>query len=398
MEETLPRSLDEQRDWEVCPACRSLALRQAAHPQPRGLPGMRCASPAVQRTTGSGSLLDKGSIEVIDWPVDWLGDADPLNFVDTSAYPDRLAAARRSTGLDEAVVLVKGTVRDNPVVVAVMDFRFLGGSLGPRSARPSPRRPRSRLDEAYPLLLVTASGGARMQEGVLSLMQMAKTSQALGRAATRPGVLTISLITDPTYGGVAASFATLGDVIIAEPQAPGWASPGPRVIEQTIRQSCRRVPDRGVPAGARADRRRAATRADAARARWPAARCVRRPRRVGEPHPAGAVAAPAASDRRARPRRCCRSADRPGAVVGLARHTRPAHHAGLLSRALRRLRRAARRPARRRTARRSSAASRRLDGMPVVVIGHQKGHTTAELVRAQLRHAQPGGLPQGGRG
>ncbi|HEX5494330.1 MAG TPA: acetyl-CoA carboxylase carboxyltransferase subunit alpha [Mycobacteriales bacterium] len=159
---------------------------------------------------------------------------DPLGFVDTVGYPRRLAEARARTGLDQAVLCAQGTVRGSPVVVAAMDFRFLGGSLGCSEGEAIARAAERSRRERVPLLMVTASGGARMQEGVLSLMQMAKASQALAEL-DEAGVLTVSLITDPTYGGVAASFATLADVVLAEPGARlGFA--GPRVIEQTIRQ------------------------------------------------------------------------------------------------------------------------------------------------------------------
>jgi acetyl-CoA carboxylase carboxyl transferase subunit beta len=200
------------RNLGVCPEC-----------------GAHHRLPAAERLR---QLLDKGSVEVIDCPA---VDTDPLDFVDTTPYRDRLAAARRSTGLAEAVVLARGTVLGHPVITAVMDFRFLGGSLGTTVGSAITRAAELALDAHTPLLIVAASGGARMQEGVLSLMQMARTSQALGQL-DRAGVLTISVITNPTYGGVAASYATLCDVIIAEPKARmGFA--GPRVIEQTIRLS-----------------------------------------------------------------------------------------------------------------------------------------------------------------
>ena len=233
MMETLSRPPGEQRDWAVCPVCRSLVYVKRLNRNLQVCPecGAHHRLSADDRIS---QLLDKGSIEIIDWPADPLSNADPLGFVDTKPYRDRLAAARRSTGLADAVVLAKGTVLDNPVVAAVMDFSFLGGSLGTAVGTAIDLAAEMALDERIPLLLVTASGGARMQEGVLSLMQMVKTSQALGRL-DRAGVLTVSLITDPTYGGVAASFATLCDVIMAEPKSRmGFA--GPRVIEQTIRQ------------------------------------------------------------------------------------------------------------------------------------------------------------------
>ncbi|MGP3952935.1 acetyl-CoA carboxylase carboxyl transferase subunit alpha [Streptomyces sp. 7N604] len=173
-------------------------------------------------------LLDPGTAS----PVDHVESLhDPLEFTDTRPYADRLDEARAATGLREAVVCVTGRIEDRPVVVAVMDFRFLGGSLGCGVGALITEAARTSLRQRIPLLLVTASGGARMQEGVLSLMQMAKTAQALAEL-DEAGILTVSLVTDPTYGGVAASFATLTDVIIAEPGARlGFA--GPRVIEQT---------------------------------------------------------------------------------------------------------------------------------------------------------------------
>ncbi|GAA2146539.1 hypothetical protein GCM10009760_36440 [Kitasatospora kazusensis] len=156
---------------------------------------------------------------------------DPLGFTDSRPYTDRLTDARSSTGMREAVICVTGTIEHHPVVVAAMDFRFLGGSLGCGVGGLVTEAAHTSLRLRRPLLLVTASGGARMQEGVLSLMQMAKTAQALAEL-DEAGILVVSLITDPTYGGVAASFATLADVIIAEPGARmGFA--GPRVIEQT---------------------------------------------------------------------------------------------------------------------------------------------------------------------
>ncbi|MDH6117694.1 acetyl-CoA carboxylase, carboxyltransferase subunit beta [Kitasatospora sp. GAS204B] len=177
-------------------------------------------------------LLDPGSAQPLDH-VECV--SDPLGFVDTRPYPERLSDAQAATGLREAVLCVQGTIEGRPVVAAAMDFRFLGGSLGCGVGALITEAARTSLRRRIPLLLITASGGARMQEGVLSLMQMAKTSQALAEL-DEAGILVLSLITDPTYGGVAASYATLADVIIAEPGARlGFA--GPRVIEQTIGES-----------------------------------------------------------------------------------------------------------------------------------------------------------------
>ncbi|MGH3645776.1 MAG: acetyl-CoA carboxylase carboxyltransferase subunit alpha [Micromonosporaceae bacterium] len=175
-------------------------------------------------------LLDPVGRETIEAPET---PVDPLRFVDSKPYAERLAAARARTGLDEAVVCVRGRLAGSPVVMAVMDFRFMGGSLGSGVGERITVAAEAALAARIPLVIVTASGGARMQEGALSLMQMAKTSQALAQL-DEAGVLTIALVTDPTYGGVAASFASLTDVIVAEPRARlGFA--GPRVIEQTIR-------------------------------------------------------------------------------------------------------------------------------------------------------------------
>jgi len=159
---------------------------------------------------------------------------DPLRFKDTKSYRDRLKRAREQTGLSEAMVVVRGFVDGKPLILAVMDFGFIGGSMGSVVGERFFRACRLASEERIPLVAVTCSGGARMQEGILSLMQMAKTS--LGVALLRERKIPyISVLTNPTTGGVAASFAFLGDVVIAEPKALiGFA--GPRVIEQTIKQ------------------------------------------------------------------------------------------------------------------------------------------------------------------
>jgi acetyl-CoA carboxylase carboxyl transferase subunit beta len=176
-----------------------------------------------------GQLFDTGTIEVLDFGV---RTEDVLTFTDTKPYPERLEHARRKTGLAEGVVVLAGTIGGQPLVGAVMDFGFLGGSLGAAAGELITRAAEEALHRRVPLLIVTASGGARMQEGPISLMQMAKTSQAIA-TLDEAGILTIALITDPTYGGVAASFATQCDIIVAEPAARlGFA--GRRVIEQTI--------------------------------------------------------------------------------------------------------------------------------------------------------------------
>jgi len=218
-------------EWVVCPGCRQMIYGRRLADGLRVCPdcGSHHRLTAMERLA---QLLDDGSAEPLDVTV---GASDPLRFVDSRPYPDRWRAARLATGLAEAVLVARGRIDATPVVAAVMDFRFLGGSLGAAVGELITVAAETALRERTPLLLVTASGGARMQEGAISLMQMAKTSQAL-RRLDEAGILTVSLVTDPTYGGVAASFATLADVIVAEPGARlGFA--GPRVIAQTIRQT-----------------------------------------------------------------------------------------------------------------------------------------------------------------
>lgn len=231
MTKALSRCVAEDTDWVVCPKCRGIiySKRLARNLQVCPDCDYHHRLTAYERIA---QLFDESHVELLDVPV---RSIDVLRFTDTEPYSARLAAARTTTGLDESVVLVSGTIGGNSVVAAVMDFRFLGGSLGAAVGELITRAAELALAERVPLLIVAASGGARMQEGAISLMQMAKTSQSLGQL-DEAGILTISLVTDPTYGGVAASFSTLCDVIIAEPGARlGFA--GPRVIEQTIRQT-----------------------------------------------------------------------------------------------------------------------------------------------------------------
>ncbi len=163
-----------------------------------------------------------------------LESVDMLGFTDTKKYPDRLKEAKKKTGRKEAVVTGAVKIHGIEVILAVLDFEFLGGSMGCVVGEKVAHAAEVALHSGRPLIVFSASGGARMQEGTLSLMQMAKTSAALARLSDA-GIPFLSVMTDPTTGGVAASFAMLGDVIISEPGALiGFA--GPRVIEQTIRQ------------------------------------------------------------------------------------------------------------------------------------------------------------------
>lgn len=159
---------------------------------------------------------------------------DPLRFTDTKPYKNRLEASRKATGLPDAVIVGVGRIDGHEAIVAAMEYAFIGGSMGVVMGEKIVRAAETALARRIPLIVVSCSGGARMMEGALSLMQMAKISAALARL-DRAGIPYISVLTDPTTGGVTASFAMLGDVNIAEPKALiGFA--GPRVIEQTIRQ------------------------------------------------------------------------------------------------------------------------------------------------------------------
>ncbi len=175
-------------------------------------------------------LLDPGYM-LVDLD---LKSTDPLNFVDLKPYKRRLDEARRKTGLNDAIVNATGTLEGQAVVLSAMEYGFIGGSMGAVVGETIARAVDRALAARQPLIIVSASGGARMMEGIASLMQLAKISAALGRLDDAK-IPYISLMTDPTTGGVTASFAMLGDLNIAEPRALiGFA--GPRVIEQTIRQ------------------------------------------------------------------------------------------------------------------------------------------------------------------
>jgi acetyl-CoA carboxylase carboxyl transferase subunit beta len=166
---------------------------------------------------------------------DELRSGDPLHFKDSKRYRDRLKQYEEKVGASDAAIVAKGTIGGIPAVVVAMEFAFMGGSMGSVVGEKVARAVERCLAERAALVVVSTSGGARMQEGILSLMQMAKTAAALARLA-RAGIPYVSVLTDPTTGGVTASYAMLGDLNIAEPRALiGFA--GPRVIEQTIRQT-----------------------------------------------------------------------------------------------------------------------------------------------------------------
>src|SRR6185436_11673199 len=177
-------------------------------------------------------LFDAGTFSETD---NGVKSSDPLKFVDSQTYPDRIKRYERESGLPEAVVCGLGKILGIDVSVAVMDFRFCGGAMGAAAGEKITRSIETALKRKIPCIIFSSSGGARMQEGISSLMQMAKTSAALGRLG-QAGLPFISVLTHPTMGGVTASFATLGDVILAEPGAlVGFA--GARVIKDTTKQT-----------------------------------------------------------------------------------------------------------------------------------------------------------------
>ena len=176
-------------------------------------------------------LTDYGSFFELD---ENLLPDDPLNFVDLKSYKDRLKEAQKTSGVKEAIITGFGNINNQPVVIALMEFQYIGGSMGSVVGEKIVRLIERAIEKRLPLIIVSSSGGARMHEGIISLMQMAKTTSAL-KSFHEEKLLYISVLSEPTFGGVTASFAMLGDVIIAEPGARiGFA--GRRVIEETIRQ------------------------------------------------------------------------------------------------------------------------------------------------------------------
>ena len=231
------RSAEERRAsgvpaglWVKCDGCRetlySRDLEGHHHVCPRC--GHHFRIGAAERIR---LLIDEDAPERL---FDNVVPTDPLGFRDSKRYVDRLTAYREAVGEDDAVIVVRGHLDALPVVLAAMEYRFMGGSMGSVVGERITRAAEAALADGRPLIVVSASGGARMQEGVLSLMQMAKISAALARLR-EARLPYLSVLTDPTTGGVTASFAMLGDVNVGEPGALiGFA--GPRVIEQTLRQ------------------------------------------------------------------------------------------------------------------------------------------------------------------
>jgi acetyl-CoA carboxylase carboxyl transferase subunit beta len=216
--------------WIKCESCKEIMYRAEVDRAGRVCP--KCHYPfRISSRERIALVADSGSFEEYQSA---LTSVDPLGFKDTKRYRDRLRAAKQKTAVEEAVVTGLARVGGYPVMLCVFEFAFLGGSMGSVVGEKLTRSIETAIDKHVPVIIVSASGGARMQEGILSLMQMAKTSAALHRLAVA-GLPYLSVLTDPTTGGVTASFAMLGDVILAEPRALiGFA--GPRVIAETIRQ------------------------------------------------------------------------------------------------------------------------------------------------------------------
>jgi acetyl-CoA carboxylase carboxyl transferase subunit beta len=216
--------------WVKCESCRQIIWKKDLEENLNVCP--KCDKHfRIDARTRLSLLLDDNQYEVFDSN---LASTDPLKFVDLKAYSSRLKQAQADTGLKDAIINARGKLHGRPVVVSAMEYSFIGGSMGAVVGEAITRAIEHATDSRMPLIIVSASGGARMMEGVISLMQLAKISAALARMDDS-NVPYISVLTDPTTGGVTASFAMLGDLNIAEPGALiGFA--GPRVIEQTIRQ------------------------------------------------------------------------------------------------------------------------------------------------------------------
>ena len=217
--------------WAKCPACEAVLYSTDLENNQNVCP--KCSHHLRLRArVRLDALLDpEGRFEIGTEVI----PMDPLKFKDSKRYVDRLAAANEDTGEADAMVVMQGAIKTVPVVVACFEFEFLGGSMGAVVGERFVRGVKAAIELQAPFICITASGGARMQEGLFSLMQMAKTTAAVTQLAHHQ-LPFITLLTDPTMGGVSASFAFVGDVVIAEPGALiGFA--GPRVIEQTVRET-----------------------------------------------------------------------------------------------------------------------------------------------------------------
>ncbi|MGB4766094.1 MAG: acetyl-CoA carboxylase, carboxyltransferase subunit beta [Rugosibacter sp.] len=216
--------------WSKCPSCEAVLYASDLENNQHVCP--QCSHHHRMRARARLNLLldEEGRFEIGAEVL----PLDPLKFKDGKRYSDRLSAAHAETDETDALIVMQAAIKNVPVVVACFEFEFMGGSMGSVVGERFVRGVQAAIELKAPFICITASGGARMQEGLFSLMQMAKTTAAVAKLARQP-LPFITLLTDPTMGGVSASFAFVGDVVIAEPGALiGFA--GPRVIEQTVRQ------------------------------------------------------------------------------------------------------------------------------------------------------------------
>lgn len=223
---TVPEGL-----WSKCSSCQSVLYRKDLEGNAEVCPKCGYHNRIGARARLAQLLDAEGQFEIGAnvQPI------DPLKFKDSKSYADRIKESQKSVNEKDALIVMQGSIKSVPAVVAVFEFKFMGGSMGSVVGERFARGVQTAIDNKMAFICISASGGARMQEGLLSLMQMAKTSAALTQLS-KAGLPYISVLTDPTMGGVSASFAMLGDVIVAEPQALiGFA--GPRVIEQTVRET-----------------------------------------------------------------------------------------------------------------------------------------------------------------
>ena len=216
--------------WHKCPACQSVLYRTDLEKNNQVCPNCSFHNRISARERLDLLLDSPGRIELGQK----ISPIDSLKFKDTKSYESRISSSQESLKENDALIVLKGKIESLPVVIAVFEFKFMGGSMGSVVGEKFIIGLNDAIKDKSPFICITASGGARMQEGLLSLMQMAKTSAALTKLS-KAKLPFISILTDPTMGGVSASFAMLGDIIIAEPKALiGFA--GPRVIEQTVRE------------------------------------------------------------------------------------------------------------------------------------------------------------------
>jgi acetyl-CoA carboxylase carboxyl transferase subunit beta len=216
--------------WSKCPSCAAVLYATDLEKNANVCPKCGYHNRIAARERLDLLLDPEGRFEI---GVE-IASIDSLKFKDDRRYPDRLEEAEKATGETEALIVMQGAIKNVPLIVVAFEFEFMGGSMGSAVGERFVRGVHACLDQQLPLVCVTATGGARMQEGLFSLMQMAKTTAALTQLTARK-LPFITVLTDPTMGGVSASFAMIGDVVIAEPRALiGFA--GPRVIEQTVRE------------------------------------------------------------------------------------------------------------------------------------------------------------------